>query len=107
MTRHTESAGPSNSANSGSASRQRDQGAPSPSPHRNIEASIENAVSTGRTISETLMDTLRNGDFANAEENSLRPIVNLAEELCNYQSPVEFTIGVVGDSGVGKCLAFT
>ncbi|OBT49128.1 hypothetical protein VE00_00035 [Pseudogymnoascus sp. WSF 3629] len=102
MTRHTESAGPSNPTNSGLASRQRDQGAPSPSPHRNIEASIENAVSTGRTISETLTDTLRNGDFANGEENNLRPILKLAEELHNYQSPVEFTIGVVGDSGVGK-----
>lgn len=103
MTRHSESAGPSNPTNSGLAFRQRDQGAPSPSPHRNIEASIENAVSTGRTISETLTDTLR--DFANDEDNNLRPILKLAEELHNYQSPVEFTIGVVGDSGVGKCLA--
>lgn len=107
MTRHSESPGPSNPASSGLAFRRRDQGAPSPSPHRNIEASIENAVSTGRTISETLTDILRDGGFANDEENSLRPILKLAEELHNYQSPVEFTIGVVGDSGVGKCLALT
>lgn len=107
MTRHTESAGPSNPMNSGLAFRQRDQRAPSPSPHRNIEASIENAVSIGRSINETLTDTLRDGHFTNDEENTLRPILRLAEELHNYQSPVEFTIGVVGDSGVGKCLALT
>ncbi|KFY22450.1 hypothetical protein V493_06579 [Pseudogymnoascus sp. VKM F-4281 (FW-2241)] len=102
MTQHTENAGPSSSASSDLVIRQRDQGAPSPSPHRNIETSIENAVSTGRTISETLADELRNGDFANDEENNLRPILTLAEELRHYQSPVEFSIGVVGDSGVGK-----
>ncbi|KAL5349513.1 hypothetical protein ACLOAV_005808 [Pseudogymnoascus australis] len=102
MTRHTESTSPSDPTNSGLPFRRRDQGAPSPSPHRNIEASIENAVSTGRTISETLTDTLRDGGFASDEENNLRPILKLAEELHNYQSPVEFTIGVVGDAGVGK-----
>jgi hypothetical protein len=107
MTRFTESSNPSSPTNSSLASRLRDQGAPSPSPHRNIEASIENAVSTGRTIGAKITDTLRDCDFANDEENNLRPILKLAEELHNYQSPVEFTIGLVGDSGVGKCLALT
>ncbi|KFX86752.1 hypothetical protein V490_08886 [Pseudogymnoascus sp. VKM F-3557] len=102
MTRFTESSSPSSPTNISLASRLRDQGAPSPSPHRNIEASIENAVSTGRTISAKITDALRDGDFANDEENNLRPILKLAEELYNYQSPVEFTIGLVGDSGVGK-----
>lgn len=107
MTQHTEGGGPSNATNSSLPFRQRDQQAPSPASRRDIEVFIENAVSTGRAISETLADELRHGDFANDEENNLRPILALAEELRNYQSPVEFTIGVVGDSGVGKCLSLT
>ncbi|OBT66790.1 hypothetical protein VE03_03995 [Pseudogymnoascus sp. 23342-1-I1] len=102
MTQYTETGGPSSSTNSGLPFRQRGQKAPLPTSRRETEAFIANAVSTGRTISETLADELRHGDFGNDEENNLRPILTLAEELRNYQSPVEFTIGVVGDSGVGK-----
>ncbi|OBT38703.1 hypothetical protein VE00_10646 [Pseudogymnoascus sp. WSF 3629] len=102
MTQHTEGGGPSNATGSSLPFRQRGQEAPIPISRRDIEVRIENAVSSGRTISETLADELRHGDFANDEENNLRPILTLAEELRNYQSPVEFTIGVVGDSGVGK-----
>ncbi|OBT77048.1 hypothetical protein VF21_02905 [Pseudogymnoascus sp. 05NY08] len=103
MAQHAEGGGgPSNATNSSLPFRQRDQEAPFPTSRRDIEVFIENAVSTGKAISETLADELRHGDFANDEENNLRPILTLAEELRNYQSPVEFTIGVVGDSGVGK-----
>lgn len=105
MTQHTEGGGPSNATNGSLSLRQRGQEALFPTSRRDIDLFIENAVSTGRTISETLADKLRHGDFANNEENNLRPILTLAEELRNYQSPVEFTIGVVGDSGVGKCLS--
>jgi hypothetical protein len=107
MTQHTEGGGPSNATGSSLPFRQRGQEAPIPISRRDIEVRIENAVSSGRTISETLADELRHGDFANDEENNLRPILTLAEELRNYQSPVEFTIGVVGDSGVGKRLSLT
>lgn len=105
MTEHTASAGPSHS--SGLPFRSRGQQDPLPTSHRDIEAFIEQAVSTGRTISETLANELRHGDFANDEESNLRNILTLADELRNYQSPVEFTIGLVGDSGVGTCLSFT
>ncbi|OBT58322.1 hypothetical protein VE04_00743 [Pseudogymnoascus sp. 24MN13] len=102
MTQHTEGGGPSNATNGSLSLRQRGQEVLFPTSRRDIDLFIENAVSTGRTISETLADELRHGDFANNEENNLRPILTLAEELRNYQSPVEFSIGVVGDSGVGK-----
>lgn len=107
MTQDAEGGGPSNSTNGSLPFRHRGQEAPLPISRRDIESFIENAVSAGRAIGETLADELRHGDFANDEENNLRPILALAEELRNYQSPVEFTIGVVGDSGVGKCLALT
>ncbi|KFZ11693.1 hypothetical protein V502_07457 [Pseudogymnoascus sp. VKM F-4520 (FW-2644)] len=102
MTQDAEGGGPSNSTNGSLPFRHRGQEAPLPISRRDIESFIENAVSAGRAIGETLADELRHGDFANDEENNLRPILALAEELRNYQSPVEFTIGVVGDSGVGK-----
>ncbi|KFY43837.1 hypothetical protein V494_01801 [Pseudogymnoascus sp. VKM F-4513 (FW-928)] len=102
MTQLSEGAGPSNStSNGGLPLRSRRQEEPLPASHRDIEVFIDNAISTGRTISETLAGELRHGDFAN-EENNLRPILTLAEELRSYQSPVEFTIGLVGDSGAGK-----
>ncbi|RDL41569.1 uncharacterized protein BP5553_01548 [Venustampulla echinocandica] len=63
---------------------------------------IRNAVSTGKTISGLLANTLRQSTLANDEESNIHQLVARAEELHNYQSPVEFTIGLVGDSGVGK-----
>lgn len=105
MTQHTNNGGPSNSTNSGLSLRPGGPEAPLPTSRPDIEAFIENAVSTGRAISESLADELRRGDFANNDENNLSPILTLADELRNYQSPVEFTIGLVGDSGAGKCPA--
>jgi len=63
---------------------------------------IQNAVSTGKHISGFLADALKQSTLANNEESNLHLVVTLAEELRNYQSPVEFTIGLIGDSGVGK-----
>lgn len=75
--------------------------APCPTPSRDVEALIQNAVSRGTNISATLANGLRQGHVADSVD--LRKILSLADELRNYQSPVEFTIGVVGDVGVGKC----
>ena len=59
-------------------------------------------MEVGRNISETLADQLGQSSLASDEESNLNQILSLAEELRHYQSPVEFTIGLVGDSGVGK-----
>jgi hypothetical protein len=73
---------------------------PCPTPSRDVEALVQNAVFRGTNISGQLANGLRQGDLADSVD--LRKILSLAEELRNYQSPVEFTIGVVGDVGVGK-----
>lgn len=66
------------------------------------EERIKKAVDDGRGIGASLADSLRQNILANDETTNLRAIVQLAEELRNFQSPVEFTIGLVGTSGVGK-----
>jgi hypothetical protein len=59
----------------------------------------------GKDISESLADILRQSSLADNEESKLHEVLSLAEELRNYQSPAEFTIGFVGDTGVGEYLA--
>lgn len=63
--------------------------------------SITSAVSAGKRISGSLVDALRRSTLVDNEESNLNQVLALAEELRDYQSPVEFTIGLVGDSGVG------
>lgn len=63
---------------------------------------IADAVSAGKNISGFLADALKQSTLAGDEDSNLHQLVRRAEELCRYQSPVEFTIGLVGDSGVGK-----
>ena len=65
------------------------------------ERHIRNAVNEGKNISTFLADILKQSSLADNEESNLRQIISLAEQLRNYQSPVEFTIGLIGDSGVG------
>jgi hypothetical protein len=73
---------------------------PSPANEHN-ERRVRNAVNEGKNISGLLADILRQSSLADNEESNLHQILSLAEQLRNYQSPVEFTIGFVGDSGVG------
>lgn len=65
------------------------------------EEHIRKAVSEGKNISALLTDILRQSSLADNAESNLHQILALAEQLRSYQSPVEFTIGFVGDSGVG------
>jgi hypothetical protein len=62
---------------------------------------IQKAVSDGKDISEFLANILSRRSLADNDESNLHQVLSLAEELQNYQSPVEFTVGLVGDSGVG------
>jgi hypothetical protein len=66
------------------------------------EELIQRVVCDGRAIADLLADSLRQNPLANNEESNLYRIAQLAEALRNFQSPVEFTIGLVGDSGSGK-----
>ena len=70
--------------------------------NENNNQHIQKAVTEGKDISELLANILRRSSLADNEESNLHQVVSLAEELQNYQSPVEFTVGLVGDSGVGK-----
>jgi hypothetical protein len=69
--------------------------------NENNERHLQNAVNEGKNISALLADILKQSSLADNEESNLHQILLLAEQLHNYQSPVEFTIGLVGDSGVG------
>lgn len=69
--------------------------------NENDNRHIRNAVNSGKDISGLLADTLKQSSLADNEESNLHLILSLAEELHHYESPVEFTIGLVGDSGVG------
>jgi hypothetical protein len=68
---------------------------------------IQRAVCEGRAIVGLLEDSITQNALANNEETNLNRIVVLAEELRSFQSPVEFTIGLVGDSGSGKWIFIT
>lgn len=68
--------------------------------HNNQRLQI--AVSEGKDISESLANILKRSSLADNEQSNLHQVVSLAEELQNYQFPAEFTVGLVGDSGVGK-----
>ncbi|KAF4625419.1 hypothetical protein G7Y89_g12745 [Cudoniella acicularis] len=70
--------------------------------NENNDRNIRNAMQEGREISGTLADLLSQSSLADNRESNIHQVLSLAEELRNYQSPVEFTIGLVGDSGVGK-----
>jgi len=63
---------------------------------------IQIAVSKGKDIGESLANILRRSSLADNEQSNLHQVVSLAEGLRNYQFPAEFTVGLVGDSGVGK-----
>jgi hypothetical protein len=69
--------------------------------NENHDRHIQNAVNEGRDISGLLADILKQSSLADNVESNLHQVLLLAEELRTYQSPVEFTIGLVGDSGVG------
>lgn len=65
-------------------------------------ARIQKAVDDGKNISGLLADALGAVSLADIEESNLHSILLLAQELQEYTWPIEFTIGLVGDSGVGK-----
>ncbi|CAG8972215.1 hypothetical protein HYALB_00010994 [Hymenoscyphus albidus] len=66
-----------------------------------MEQHIKDAIEQGKEISGVLADALQR-TLADHDRPNLQRILKLAEELRHYQSPVEFTIGLIGDSGVGK-----
>ncbi|CAG8958124.1 hypothetical protein HYFRA_00000470 [Hymenoscyphus fraxineus] len=67
-----------------------------------MEQHIKDAIDQGKDISGVLADALQRTSLADHDRPNLQRILKLAEELRHYQSPVEFTIGLIGDSGVGK-----
>jgi len=72
-----------------------------PSEGIETEGRIQAALEKGKDISESLADILRQSSLADDEESHLHGLLSLAEDLRNYQPPVEVTIGFVGDTGVG------
>ncbi|KAH8590098.1 hypothetical protein B0O99DRAFT_635601 [Bisporella sp. PMI_857] len=100
MTRHIEATGPSDLLQTPLAVRT----APGVSLTQNEsnDQHIRNAINEGKNISGLLADNLKRSSLADNEESNLFQVLSLAGELRNYQSPVEFSIGLVGDSGVGK-----
>lgn len=52
------------------------------------EERIKRAVDDGRGIGASLADSLRQNILANDETTNLQAIIQLAEELRNFQSPV-------------------
>jgi hypothetical protein len=99
MTRHGEPSGPSSLLQAPLPVR------PAPdvafTANENNKRHVLNAVNDGKNISALLADILKQSSLADNEGSNLHQVLSLAEQLRNYQSPVEFTIGLVGDSGVG------
>ena len=69
--------------------------------NENDDGIIQEAINTGKSISGLIAEILQESSLADNEESNLHLVLSLAEDLRNYQSPVEFTIGLIGDSGVG------
>jgi ribosome biogenesis GTPase A len=65
-------------------------------------AHIQKAVDDGKNISGLLADALGTVSLADVEKSNLHSILSFAQELQKYTWHNEFTIGLVGDSGVGK-----
>lgn len=63
---------------------------------------IQRAVSNGKEFSRLLAAELRRSVPANDEGPGLHQVLRLADELGEFESSLEFTVGLVGDSGVGK-----
>lgn len=70
--------------------------------NEHVDQYAQNTVNEGKKISALLADVLKTSSVAGNAESNLQLVLSLAEELRNYQSPVEFSIGLVGDSGVGR-----
>ncbi|KAG9235237.1 hypothetical protein BJ875DRAFT_459547 [Amylocarpus encephaloides] len=73
-----------------------------PTTNQEQERNIQNAVKKGKALCISLVDSLKQSSLADNEESNLHAVISLAEELRDFQSPTEFAIGLVGDSGVGK-----
>lgn len=71
-----------------------------------MDQNIQDAIEEGKYISGVLADALKRTSLADQDRPQLQRILELAEELRRYQSPVEFTIGLIGDSGVGEQFFF-
>ena len=99
MTRSSEPGGSSNQLQASLTVRS-GPGAPSNTNNRDVSC-IRTAMNEGQNISGLLADILKQSSLADNAESNLNIVLSLAEELRNYQSPTEFSIGFVGDSGVG------
>ncbi|KAH8653995.1 hypothetical protein BGZ60DRAFT_159006 [Tricladium varicosporioides] len=77
-------------------------GGASPTTNEHVDQYAQNAVNEGKQISALLAEILKTSSVAGNAESNLHLVLSLAEDLRNYQSPIEFSIGLVGDSGVGK-----
>lgn len=85
----------------GAASRFENADVPLPSIETN-DRFVQGAISEGKEISRSLAAKLRRSVYANDENSALHQVIRLADELGNFESSLEFTVGFVGDSGVGE-----
>lgn len=71
-----------------------------------VNGRLQDAVEEGHAISTTLSDALKGLHLAADQQSQLYAILSTADELQNFESPAEFTVGFVGDSGVGEYQSF-
>lgn len=71
-------------------------------PNPLVNDRLQDAVEEGHFVSATISDALKDLTIAADQQSQLYSILNLADELRNFESPAEFTVGFIGDSGVGE-----
>jgi hypothetical protein len=75
--------------------------------HALVNHRLQDVVQEGYVISAVLSNALQNLTLAADQQSQLYTVISLAEELRDFESPVEFTVGFIGNSGVGEWIVLT
>jgi len=67
---------------------------------------FQKALQKGKQIAGRIRDTLQACELAEDRESHMYSIIETATELHRFDAPAVCTIGIVGDSGVGKAKSY-
>jgi hypothetical protein len=67
---------------------------------------FQKALQKGKQIAGRIKDTLQACELAEDPESHVYGMIQTAAELHSFDSPAVCTIGIVGDSGVGKARSY-
>jgi hypothetical protein len=67
-----------------------------------FDEQFQRALQKGKYIARNIKETLQTCELADDRDSHVHRMIQTADELRNFDAPAVCTIGVVGDSGVGK-----